>query len=600
MKTKSYFFVAISLLFSIVFFTILSIGIPSCKKLDVSERRNPSMRTDFFDLPENAHPALRKIAAEFGRQNKLTGFVKGMVKNEGMPVWEKSQINESNALNTLGRDGEENEEAVVEVFTPLVLDGEHIVNAFFFSRIIGDSVALHLYRANDFDKYPYGKTDSSIVTAELITVKLLGLNEDIFGHRKFQLKDSNLFNVQNQHSSVSTIEIDTSVVRRTMVECGFVCQYNFTPECISPTNLCTFCELVGCATEYCPITPPYSNPYSWPPDPPVYTSSGGSGGSPSNTPGGGNCTGNNECGTLGSTITEGRIPCGGCGEPPIVVFPPDVPDFLTYLEEVLSLTTSQINTLTQNSSQIRRLFNYLENGSTEQRKEIAREHINQLANSQSYQSFVNGHNSSGDEDLVWWEDDNWLDDPYNFSLDIDNSNQYDKLTDDEKTLVKIYPVQAIHIKENIQPAFNMTESKMGSGGGLNDKKDAFRHAFFQAINTKDVPARLYPIAISASSIVTLFATAHESEVPAVLQLEKQMDLFNNSVGIDYCSNCWLTSDNSIADAILIRLNNGELRYIKPLNFVASPYYDGNNDGIQDCPTCLNGILSSSVLTPTNQ
>ena len=40
---------------------------------------------------------------------------------------------------------------------------------------------------------------------------------------------------------------------------------------------------------------------------------------------------------------------------------------------------------------------------------------------------------------MWWENDNWLDDPDNFNLDIDAiGNQYDKLTQAEKNLVKIY------------------------------------------------------------------------------------------------------------------------------------------------------------------
>ena len=44
---------------------------------------------------------------------------------------------------------------------------------------------------------------------------------------------------------------------------------------------------------------------------------------------------------------------------------------------------------------------------------------------------------------------------------------------------------------------------------------------------------------------------------------------------------------------------GELRFINPLDFILSPRYDANNDGIQDCSTCLNGIISNSILTPTN-
>jgi hypothetical protein len=84
-------------------------------------------------------------------------------------------------------------------------------------------------------------------------------------------------------------------------------------------------------------------------------------------------------------------------------------------------------------------------------------------------------------------DDNWLDNPNNFNLDITRAdNQYDELTAAEKALVKKYPSQAYAIKQNINSAFTMSNERMGSSGGLNDKKDAFRHAFFNAINTRDV------------------------------------------------------------------------------------------------------------------
>lgn len=272
-----------------------------------------------------------------------------------------------------------------------------------------------------------------------------------------------------------------------------------------------------------------------------------------------------------------------------------------FLSYNLNLTQDRINFLTNNPSLQDELYHYIIDNNTTEAKAIAREHIDRMMNDPSYLQFVAEHLNSGTPNTVWWMDDTWLNVASNFNLDITRANnQYDKLTAQEKALIAVFPVQAYVIKQNVQPAFTMSDSRMGTSGGLNDKKDAFRHAFFQAINTRDVPARLAPTYISGSAIVTLFATAHESEVPSQLNLEKQMDLFNNEVGISYCWNCWTTSNNSIADAIMDKLNNGELKYIKPLNFAFSPYFDANGDGVQDCPTCLNGILSTSILTPTNQ
>lgn len=112
--------------------------------------------------------------------------------------------------------------------------------------------------------------------------------------------------------------------------------------------------------------------------------------------------------------------------------------------------------------------------------------------------------------------------PLNFNLDITRvTNQFDELTYDEKMLIAIYPLQAFQIKMNIQEAFSAADAT-GLPNPLNGKQDAFRHAFFQAINTRDVSPRLIgPNALSGSVIVSLFAFAHESVVPDQLHLEKE-------------------------------------------------------------------------------
>ena len=56
----------------------------------------------------------------------------------------------------------------------------------------------------------------------------------------------------------------------------------------------------------------------------------------------------------------------------------------------------------------------------------------------------------------------------------------------------------------------------------------------------------------------------------------------------------------LANFIYQILLNGDLRYLNPLDWVASKRYDSDDNGIQDCPTCANGIISTTVLTPTNQ
>lgn len=84
-------------------FFIVIILYSSCTKLDVSENTDIKPK-GFFDLPQNAHPALKKVVLEFERQDSLTSFIKDMVLREGIPVWEKSQIIHFRGKGTFARD----------------------------------------------------------------------------------------------------------------------------------------------------------------------------------------------------------------------------------------------------------------------------------------------------------------------------------------------------------------------------------------------------------------------------------------------------------------------------------------------------------------
>lgn len=178
------------------------------------------------------------------------------------------------------------------------------------------------------------------------------------------------------------------------------------------------------------------------------------------------------------------------------------------------------------------------------------------------------------------------------SLPIFNQDPYNiwkNLSQAEKNLIKQLPLEAYGVFENRKIAEDETRARFGSNG-RNDKSDAFRHAYYTLINSKVV----------GISTAELFSDAHESEVPNALLKEKQMDLFNNNVGHQSISGNGDKSLSELSNIIFTKLVNGNLRYLSPLNFVSSPLYDANRDGVQDCPNCANGITSATVLTPTNQ
>jgi hypothetical protein len=276
----------------------------------------------------------------------------------------------------------------------------------------------------------------------------------------------------------------------------------------------------------------------------------------------------------------------------------------------LNLSSEMQNYLLLNDPQtIIQLYFYLQNSTQQNKIEIARTHVeafeylNLIPNTE-YRELVYRHRETGSSNFLWFEDATWLDNPENFNIDIDyDGQQYRKLTAAEKALVAVFPVQAAIISSNATPAINRTIAEypnpnpaMYPNFTYNDKADAFRHAYFNAVNTRDCPASVIPFHL-ASWIVKEFAIAHESEVPPQLVLEKQMDLYNNDIGISYCWNCYITTNTSIANAMKEKVTNGEMKYLKPLNQF-DPYWHRGPDGRES--TATNGITVATQLAYTNQ
>ncbi|WP_299126849.1 hypothetical protein [uncultured Winogradskyella sp.] len=189
--------------------------------------------------------------------------------------------------------------------------------------------------------------------------------------------------------------------------------------------------------------------------------------------------------------------------------------------------------------------------------------------------FFNLSNYPGKDDGLsfnWWTDENFI--INNFSFELDDEGLGD-LTEEEKLLVALYPVQALIIRANKEPAETETENRFGFSS-RNDKSDAFRHAFFNAMNSND----------AGDTVARLFSTAHESEVPANLILEVQMDLHNNDIGHTIGEDAsFFVSDQDLSNSVYSQLLAGNLFYLSPLDLVTPPNF---------------GINASTQLTPTNQ
>lgn len=178
-----------------------------------------------------------------------------------------------------------------------------------------------------------------------------------------------------------------------------------------------------------------------------------------------------------------------------------------------------------------------------------------------------------DENLSfeWWLDEEFVENNFSFNL---VGEGFGDLTTQEKWLVAAFPARALIIYNNKELAETETMNMFGNNG-RNDKSDAFRHAFFNAMNSND----------AGDTVARLFSNAHESEVTSNLILEVQMDLHNNNVGHTIGDDASIfVSDQDLSSSVYQSLLNGLLVYLSPLDAVIPPNF---------------GINSSTQITPTN-
>jgi len=126
------------------------------------------------------------------------------------------------------------------------------------------------------------------------------------------------------------------------------------------------------------------------------------------------------------------------------------------------------------------------------------------------------------------------------------------LTPAEVDWIAQNPYRAWQIKEDMEKAFSEADKRFPSATRHNDRNDAFRHCYWSALITRDV----------GSVRAKAFTDAHETN-PGQPTAEKEMDLHNNSEGIQIGLRYPNGSDEEIAKACEKAVIDGRLKVIAP-------------------------------------
>lgn len=146
----------------------------------------------------------------------------------------------------------------------------------------------------------------------------------------------------------------------------------------------------------------------------------------------------------------------------------------------------------------------------------------------------------------WWKDDVYI--KQNFTIFEQLPNAF------EIVLFNLFPDKALMHVNNSLTALNKAQELFldGTLPGIEDgKADAFRHAYWNALDTSEF----------GSGLTKVFTDAHEAFSSG---LPKQMDLYNNLKGrekAEIMNFDFFTNDSDISSSILIEVYIGHLVYI---------------------------------------
>lgn len=447
----------------------ITLSLTSCKKVDFqsSNQSNKDDRVEqFLKLPVESSKILEKISNQLLKLELKNSFVSSKLMKCGELKWKESFYNKLDVVSLISNGSEEE----LSILVPLANYAEHRITSFLACKVVGDSISILLYEGHNYKNYGYNSVTSP--NANSITRTMMAMEYEVYGTSKFIINDTSLsfykpkpvngynFLTLRPKANGSTnfwFSETTCYEEQTWYDDGYgnlTLLQDWTEVCTTQT---VWVEIIG--------------------------GGGVGGGGGSGNPGNGWPFDPNSGGGIGGGGSSGGGPSGSGGiNQGYSTIPEAVSTFL-------SLNVNQESLLQTHTYLADELFGFLTNNYDPESKERCIEHINMCLTDVSYLNFSVNHALGVSSGEVWWMDELWLQDSNNFALSpLSNPQVFDDLTPAELALIGTFPIQAFQIKLNVDEAFAEANNIYQSEGALNGKQDAFRHAFFQAINVRDVTA----------------------------------------------------------------------------------------------------------------
>lgn len=343
---------------------LIGLSILSCRKHEVAnDQQENYLKQQFFTLPANASAELQKIVNTIKTQDAQQGFLLGLIKRDGLPVWGSVITNLSNNQSTQKQKGNSINDSLI-FFIPFQSLSSYEITSYLVCLKLDTSYNFKFYRKNVLD---------TINTTNEKRQRFLKSALSIFAlfEKQINQKDSLLINgIYNKYFSQANISFGDTIAN------GRAGRTNFSAYGIE-TCFRVQCDVQNSAKASV-LFECYDCYTNW------YIDWGGSGGTSVSWwfDDGGGSYGNNE----------------NSYYPPVVIS----------LVNLLNLNSAEADFLANQIDRANEVLYYLQTTSVSNPNQVAIGHIDRMMNDMQYLSFVQIHAQNNPSSPMWWEDDTFL------------------------------------------------------------------------------------------------------------------------------------------------------------------------------------------------
>lgn len=196
---------------------ILLLVLYACRKQDHLNENSAEYKKQitqkFFSTSGQVDPAVIKV---INKLKKYPDYFPAFIKRNGFAIWDRAMVvngsprsqGHNTTLNDMSSNASTPNSHSHIALIPLVKEGDRQVKNMLACRIVGDSVTATVVKGGNYKFYNQYASQLGIDGTQ-ISLLLMSLSKNVFGHENFIITDSSVFTGNDGHSGLISLNADS-------------------------------------------------------------------------------------------------------------------------------------------------------------------------------------------------------------------------------------------------------------------------------------------------------------------------------------------------------------------------------------------------------